>query len=121
MRQVIHNLLANARDALIDLPAAGVISIMTQLTDANQQDGEAHQSVRLTVMDNGPGFSAQVLQRVFEPYVTTKAQGTGLGLAIVRKIIEEHDGRIDVSNRRDGGARVSILLTRLVTRVESGN
>jgi len=121
LRQVIHNLLANARDALVDLPAAGVISIMTQLTDANQQDGEAHQSVRLTVMDNGPGFSAQVLQRVFEPYVTTKAQGTGLGLAIVRKIIEEHDGRIDVSNRRDGGARVSILLTRLVTRVESGN
>jgi len=70
------------------------------------------------VMDSGPGFPAHVLQRVFEPYVTTKAQGTGLGLAIVRKIVEEHGGRIDVSNRRDGGARVSILFTRLATRVE---
>src|SRR5690606_42153319 len=67
----------------------------------------------LTVSDNGPGFAAQVLSRVFEPYVTTKATGTGLGLAIVKKIVEEHGGRIDVANRREGGARISILLTRL--------
>ena len=75
-------------------------------------------AVRFTVSDNGPGFSPQILQRAFEPYVTTKAQGTGLGLAIVRKIIEEHAGRIDLSNRRDGGARISILLTRLATEVD---
>jgi nitrogen fixation/metabolism regulation signal transduction histidine kinase len=66
------------------------------------------------VSDSGPGFGTQVLQRAFEPYVTTKAQGTGLGLAIVRKIIDEHQGRIDLSNRREGGAKVSILLTQLV-------
>jgi len=66
------------------------------------------------VSDTGPGFEPQVLTRVFEPYVTTKSTGTGLGLAIVKKIIEEHGGRIDVSNRREGGARVSILFTRLV-------
>jgi nitrogen fixation/metabolism regulation signal transduction histidine kinase len=69
--------------------------------------------VRLTVSDNGPGFAPQVIARVFEPYVTTKTGGTGLGLAIVKKIVEEHGGRIDVSNRREGGARISILLTRL--------
>jgi nitrogen fixation/metabolism regulation signal transduction histidine kinase len=97
-----------------------VISVSTQLTQVDQPDGQAKPGVLLIVMDNGPGFSAQVLQRVFEPYVTTKVQGTGLGLAIVRKIIEEHGGRIDVSNRRDGGARITILLTRLVARVESG-
>jgi nitrogen fixation/metabolism regulation signal transduction histidine kinase len=118
LRQVIHNLLANARDALADMPEAGAMMVATQVAEAQPQDGPPQQSVRLTVMDSGPGFPAHVLQRVFEPYVTTKAQGTGLGLAIVRKIVEEHGGRIDVSNRRDGGARVSILFTRLATRVE---
>ena len=72
-------------------------------------------AVRLTVSDNGSGFESRVLSRVFEPYVTTKATGTGLGLAIVKKIIEEHGGRIDIANRREGGARVSILLTRLAS------
>ncbi len=119
LRQVIHNLLANARDALSEFPEGGVIEVTTQLTDAGNQDGLPQQAVRFTVSDNGPGFSAQVLQRAFEPYVTTKAQGTGLGLAIVRKIIDEHDGRIDLSNRRDGGARISILLTQLAGRVDA--
>lgn len=119
LRQVIHNLLANARDALSEFPEGGVIEVTTQLTDAGNQDGLLQQAVRFTVSDNGPGFSAQVLQRAFEPYVTTKAQGTGLGLAIVRKIIDEHDGRIDLSNRRDGGARISILLTQLAGRVDA--
>ncbi len=118
LRQVIHNLLANARDALTEFPEGGVIEVATQLTDAGNQDGLPQQAVRFTVSDNGPGFSAQVLQRAFEPYVTTKAQGTGLGLAIVRKIIDEHDGRIDLSNRRDGGARISILLTQLAGRLD---
>ena len=116
LRQVIHNLLANARDAL---SAAGLteakIQVQTKVTLSRLvEDGNETQAVRLTVSDTGPGFEPQVLTRVFEPYVTTKSTGTGLGLAIVKKIIEEHGGRIDVSNRREGGARVSILFTRLV-------
>ncbi|MDP4909824.1 MAG: ATP-binding protein [Burkholderiaceae bacterium] len=116
LRQVVHNLLANARDALVDKPEGGVIEVSTKLIRAGSQENTERPdqpAVRFTVSDNGPGFGSQVLQRAFEPYITTKAQGTGLGLAIVRKIIDEHQGRIDLSNRREGGAKVSILLTQL--------
>ncbi|MCC2595768.1 HAMP domain-containing protein [Pusillimonas sp. MFBS29] len=115
LRQVIHNLLANARDAACQNQslADARIYVQTKRTQSRGDDGVEHLAVRLTVSDNGPGFAPQVLSRVFEPYVTTKASGTGLGLAIVNKIIEEHGGRIDISNRREGGARISILLMRL--------
>jgi len=115
LRQVIHNLLANARDAATqdrDIADARIF-VQTRLAHTSPENGDDHPAVRLTVSDNGPGFAPQVIARVFEPYVTTKTGGTGLGLAIVKKIVEEHGGRIDVSNRREGGARISILLTRL--------
>jgi nitrogen fixation/metabolism regulation signal transduction histidine kinase len=124
LRQVVHNLLANARDALVDKPEGGVIEVSTKLIRAGSQ-GNSEQpdqpALRFTVSDNGPGFGSQVLQRAFEPYVTTKAQGTGLGLAIVRKIIDEHQGRIDLSNRREGGAKVSILLTQLAQPLDESS
>jgi nitrogen fixation/metabolism regulation signal transduction histidine kinase len=55
--------------------------------------------------------------RVFEPYITTKSKGTGLGLAIVKKIVEEHNGRIVVSNDPSGGACVRIILPAAPSRV----
>ncbi len=116
LRQIIHNLVANASDALESLaePADRVIRVSTRLANARLAEGTSVAGVQLTVADTGPGFPDSVLQRAFEPYVTTKPRGTGLGLAIVRKIVEEHGGRIEIGNRPDGGARISILLTRLI-------
>jgi nitrogen fixation/metabolism regulation signal transduction histidine kinase len=108
LRQVIHNLLQNAQDACEtrghDLSAAQV-RIRTEWRVQRQR-------VRLTVTDSGPGFAPHILQRAFEPYVTTKAKGTGLGLAVVKKIADEHGARIDMANVQDGdsiqGAQVSL-------------
>jgi len=100
LRQVIHNLLQNAQDALADT-AAPVITIATT-TDGGL--------VQLTITDNGCGFPEQVMQRAFEPYVTTKPRGTGLGLAIVKKIVEEHGGSATIVNIAPRGARVTVQL-----------
>ena len=109
LRQVIHNLLQNAQDAQLQAnrQTGEPVLIQTQWRPATQR-------VRLTVSDAGSGFPEHILQRAFEPYVTTKARGTGLGLAVVKKIADEHNARITISNRmQDGavaGAQVSLLL-----------
>ena len=64
--------------------------------------------IRLTIIDNGKGFPTNILDQVFEPYVTTKPKGGGLGLAIVQNIVEQHDGQIYASNVEPHGARVTI-------------
>jgi len=107
VRQVIHNLLSNARDAVAPQQGAGVICVAVHRVSSEQ--GDDRTMVRFTVSDSGPGFTPQVLARATEPYVTTKSHGTGLGLAIVHKIVKEHGGRLDIDNRRDGGAKISIL------------
>lgn len=113
LRQIIHNLLSNATDAVTQGEEIDDACIDVQTMSVHNDANTDIHAVRLVVSDNGLGFDEQLLSRVFEPYVTTKSTGTGLGLAIVKKIIEEHGGNIDVSNRREGGARISILLTRL--------
>ena len=117
LRQVIHNLLQNAQDAIADrtLPDDKPrIEVTTEAVHYDGSDGGRRTAVRLTVTDNGPGFSPKILGRAFEPYVTSKARGTGLGLAMVKKIMDEHGGRIDIKNRSNGsGAKVAILLLKL--------
>ncbi len=117
LRQVIHNLLQNAQDAMNDRPADAPpprIDVTTEAIRYQGADGQAGTAVRLAIVDNGPGFAPKILSRAFEPYVTSKARGTGLGLPMVKKIIDEHGGRIDLSNRADGsGASVFILLLKL--------
>jgi nitrogen fixation/metabolism regulation signal transduction histidine kinase len=117
LRQVVHNLLQNAQDAIAESVAgadAPRIEIVTEAIHYQSSDGSAGTAVRLSITDNGPGFSSKILARAFEPYVTSKARGTGLGLAMVKKIIDEHGGRIDLQNRAGAnGAKISILLLKL--------
>jgi nitrogen fixation/metabolism regulation signal transduction histidine kinase len=99
LRQVIHNLLQNAQDAC---EARGP-GLSTARVRVRTEWRAQRQRVRLTVTDTGPGFAPNILQRAFEPYVTTKAKGTGLGLAVVKKIADEHGARIDMANVQEGG------------------
>ena len=99
LRQVIHNLLQNAQDACearTDPTIPARVQLRTEWRAARQR-------VRLTVTDSGPGFAPNILQRAFEPYVTTKSKGTGLGLAVVKKIADEHAARIELGNLMEGG------------------
>jgi signal transduction histidine kinase len=73
-------------------------------------DTHAVPMIQVEVADNGPGVPADVMDRIFSPFFTTKPQGSGLGLAIVRKIVDAHDGRIDVSARAEGGTRFRVTL-----------
>lgn len=103
LRQVLHNLVRNALD---------VLSPNQRLEIRTRASGgaEGALNVHLSVSDTGPGFPPEILERVFEPYVTTKPKGTGLGLAIVKKMVDEHGGQISASNRPEGGAQVLIVL-----------
>jgi nitrogen fixation/metabolism regulation signal transduction histidine kinase len=95
IRQVIHNLLQNAQDACEarphNTPAQASVRVRTEWNATRSR-------VRMTVTDSGPGFEPNILQRAFEPYVTTKSKGTGLGLAVVKKIVDEHKAKIELSN-----------------------
>ena len=99
LRQVVHNLVQNALDATTERTADGSPPQVEVITDAPLKDDGSVRAVRLRVRDNGPGFSAHVLKRAFEPYLTTKAHGTGLGLAVVKKVADEHHALVKLRNR----------------------
>ena len=121
LRQVLHNLLQNAQDATLHLAQqqqqAAPMPAVVLSTRWSEQAGR----VRLTVSDCGAGFAPHILQRAFEPYVTTKVRGTGLGLAVVKKIADEHGARIEMGNRLEGGvlkgAQVSLSFAPVPTVV----
>ena len=104
MRQVLHNIFKNAAEAAEEA-AQPEVHIHTDNTDGK---------ITLTVANNGKSFGKDMLANAFEPYVTDKPTGTGLGLPVVKKIVEEHGGRIALSNPAEGGASVKITLPALV-------
>ncbi|MGE0788903.1 MAG: ATP-binding protein [Sandaracinaceae bacterium] len=100
LAQVVLNLLLNAADAI---SGEGTISLDVTVEDEH---------VRLTVQDTGPGIAPEVIDHLFEPFVTTKpvGRGTGLGLAVAHTLVEGFGGTLDAANAPEGGARFALTL-----------
>ena len=108
LRQVFVNLIANAIDAS---PKGASISISTETVAAASVDGLAvRRKARTTIADEGKGMDKAVLDRVFEPFFSTKKRGTGLGLAIVKQIVEQHGGAVTVESSPGNGTRFTVDL-----------
>jgi signal transduction histidine kinase len=99
MRQAVRNLIGNGIEVM---PTAGMVKIITEVMDANW--------VRLDIGDTGSGIPPDVLDKIFAPFFTTKARGTGLGLAIVRKVIDQHQGKVDVDSVVGKGTTFKLYL-----------
>ncbi len=113
LRQVFSNLLSNAFEAV---GPEGTIEITGWHTPGEEDQPISDEvacsrpMVVLEVADDGPGVPPEATDRIFRPFFTSKPKGSGLGLPIVRKIIDAHDGRIEVGDRTGGGARFRITL-----------
>ena len=113
LRQVVTNLLVNASEALEGHGEVAVSASFVPVDNDTPLTGEPHEtigSVVVDIADDGPGIPEDVTEKIFSPFFTTKPRGSGLGLAIVRRIVDEHDGRIDVQRRVTGGTRFRVTL-----------
>jgi len=110
--QVFTNLIANAFEAI---EGRGQVAIAASLS-ATEPDPELGltsdppEAIVIDVADNGPGVPPALSDRIYDPFFTTKVKGTGLGLGIVRKIVDAHDGRIDLSSSPETGTRFRVTL-----------
>jgi signal transduction histidine kinase len=103
LRQAFSNLLRNALEACAAAGVAPRIVIASEIDRAQRVS-------RIVVNDNGPGIPANLRERVFRPFFTSKRNGTGLGLALVQKIIVFHNGRIAIGASAAGGASLQVTL-----------
>jgi PAS domain S-box-containing protein len=110
MHQVFRNLLENA---LHHSPAGGLV-----LVRGHREEGEGYEWWTFTVEDEGSGFKDDALGRAFEPFFTRRKGGTGLGLSIVKRVVEEHGGSVELGNRNQGGALLTVKLPAPRRRVE---
>jgi len=98
VQQVVLNLLMNACEAMVTTPLSRRHTVLTTRFLA------ASEAVEITVQDNGTGIAAGDTERIFQPFVTTKAHGLGLGLAICRSVAEAHHGVLWAENAPEGGS-----------------
>jgi signal transduction histidine kinase len=111
LRQIFTNLLINAYEAL---NGRGTVRIVATIVPEEDLPGGGENvsgpTVQVEVADDGPGIPPEVVDKIFSPFFTTKPQGSGLGLAIVRKIVDAHDGRIDVNAKTGQGTSFRVTL-----------
>src|SRR5207237_1089648 len=110
--QVFTNLVANAFEALDGNGRITISAMAGTLDEDPALTGKQTPTptVVVDVMDDGPGVPAEATDKIFDPFFTTKVKGSGLGLPIVRKIVDAHDGRIDVSSAPKVGTRFRVTL-----------
>ena len=111
LSQVFVNIIANAIDAS---PKRTAVVISTEVIKGGANAGDGGRVVtrraRVTIADEGSGMDSATVDRIFEPFFSTKKRGTGLGLAIVKQIVEQHDGTINVASKPGEGTRFVIEL-----------
>ncbi|MBI4692692.1 MAG: HAMP domain-containing protein [Gammaproteobacteria bacterium] len=115
LRQVFNNLIKNA----VEASATGADAQIVVRTSKLESESGTHLEIRIE--DRGAGIKAEILDAVFEPYVTNKTKGTGLGLAIVKKIVEEHGGVVTIENNPECGATAIIRLPLETEQLASDN
>ena len=106
LTQVFTNLLINAYEAMGGSGRMAIRAASTRIEDG----ADGRDAVLVEFQDNGPGMEPDVADRIFSPFFTTKAQGSGLGLAIVRKIVDAHDGKIDLETTPGAGTTIRVTL-----------
>ena len=103
LKQALSNLCRNAVEACVSAERPPRIVLEGAIDRAQSM-------LRIAVIDNGPGVDPAIAEKIFRPFVTTRARGTGLGLAIVQKIVVTHNGRVSVQPEPDGGTRFTLTL-----------
>lgn len=118
INQVLTNLLKNAAESIESKAQHNSVgfegAINLKLSKFSQNDSK----VQISIIDNGLGFNSDMIDKAFEPYVTTKSKGTGLGLPIVKKIVEDHGGKLKVKSTSKGA---EVTFTLLIETKEENN
>jgi len=101
IRQVLINLIDNALQAMGNKEDGKVIVEIVKITE---------NKIKISIIDNGPGIPEDILKKIFEPLFSTKPKGTGLGLAVVKRVVERHNGNIEVHSKVGAGTSFVITL-----------